>query len=329
MLQRRELIEKYRTSIKKASQWLLKQQLEDGSIKWHQHGAYYYRLIWAFAALGEVEAASKLLSWFRQEIWEKEGFTKNNVGDLCKVYPYVVGNIAIGAHLLGSYDISFGCLDILKKYQYCNGGFANGDMDLFPNGWQENWIAAQIGMAYLLAGDLRTATQAAQFVINVWDKQPDLPNKLYYCVNPFTDELILSDESPSISYMIDSKEARQCFWVPGLIAAFLGQMYLATKEDKYIHYAMQHQDFVQNCTERQFEGIEVCKTGFGSAILYQITKEQRYLDWSIKVGDYFSRTQCDDGCWKDDRYNPSTVGQDIAVTDQQALWLYYIVASIV
>jgi len=45
-------------------------------------------------------------------------------------------------------------------------------------------------------------------------------------VNPFTDELILSDESPSISYMIDSKEARQCFWVPGLIAAFLGQMYL-------------------------------------------------------------------------------------------------------
>jgi len=52
-------------------------------------------------------------------------------------------------------------------------------MDLFPNGWQENWIVAQIGMAYLLAGDLRTATPAAQFVINVWDKQPDLSNKLY------------------------------------------------------------------------------------------------------------------------------------------------------
>jgi len=328
MLDNQERVEKYNTSIKKATEWLLKQQAEDGSISWHEHGAYYYRLIWTLGALGEVNAANKLLNWFKNSVWNKGGFTKEQVGDLCKVYPYVVGNIAIGTHLLGAYDVSFGCLDLLKKCQYPNGGFANADSELNPVGWQENWITAQIGMAYLLAGDFRSAVQAAEFIISVWDRQPALPNKMYYCVDPISNELVLSSDKPSITYVIDSQEKRQCFWVPGLIAAFLGQLYLATKEKKYLEYAMKHQDFVQKCTDMQFEGIEVCKTGFGAAILYQITKEPRYLNWAIKVGDYFFNTQQEDGRWLDDRFNPSTVGKDIAITDQQALWLYYIVAAI-
>jgi len=322
------LNEKYNRSIKLAIEWLKKQQNDDGSIAWHENGAYYYRLIWTLAALGEVTVANKLLSWFRENVWEKGGFTKENVGDMCKFFSYVVGNIAIGAHLLGAYDISFGCLDVLKKNQYPNGGFANSDSELKPNGWQENWITAQSGMAYLLAGDIRTAIQAAEFIIDVWERQPDLPNKMYYCVNPFTNELVLSSDNPSISYVINSQEKRQCFWVPGLIAAFLGQLYLATNEKKFLTYAIKHQDFAQSCTEKQFEGVEVCKTGFGAAILYQITKEQRYLDWAIKVGEYFCNTQRQDGCWPDDRFNPSTIGKDIAITDQQALWLHYIVSVI-
>lgn len=323
-----ELINKYRESVKKATTWLMNQQNDDGSINWHEHGSYYYRLIWTLAAVGEIEAATKLLNWFRKEIWENGGFTKENVGDMCKVFPYVVGNIAMGAHLLGAYDISYGCLDILKRYQYSNGGFANADSELNPNGWQENWIAAQDGMAYLIAGDLRSAIQAAEFIIDIWDRQPDLPNKFYYCTNPFTNEIVLESENPSISYVIDANVGRQCFWVPGMIAAFLGQLYLVTKEEKYLDYAQKHQDFVQGCTEKQFDGIEVCKTGLGAAILYQITKEKRYLDWSIKVGDYFCRTQREDGCWPDDRFCPSTIGQDIAVTDQQALWLHYIIGAL-
>lgn len=328
MYNREELIKNYRQVVRRASNWLINQQAEDGSISWHEHGAYYYRMIWTLGALGEVNSANRLVSWFRKEIWEKDGFTKENVGDMRKVFPYVVSNIAIGTHLLGAYDISYGCLDILKKYQYPNGGFANADSELNPVGWQENWIAAQAGMAYLFAGDIRTAIQAAEYIINVWDKQPDLPNKLYYCTNPKTDELILSSDNPSISYVIDAQKPRQCFWVPGLIAAFLGQLYLTTKEKKYLEYATKHQDFVQGCTEKQFEGIEVCKTGYGAAILYQITNKSSYLDWAIKVGNYFSETQKEDGSWIDDRYNPSTVGQDIAITDQQALWLYYIIGAL-
>ena len=269
-----------------------------------------------------------MLSWFRNNIWEKEGFTPNNVGELRKFFAYAISNVAIGTHILGAYDISFGCLDILKKCEYPNGGIANSDAELQHIGWQENWITAQAGMAYLFAGDLRSAMKSAQFVIDVWDKQMELPNKLYYCVDPKTDKLVTESSAPMISYVLNANEKRQCFWVPGLVSAFLGQMYLATKNPMYLNYAIKHQDFVQNCTERQFEGIEVCKTGFGAAVLYQITKEKRFFDWAIKVGDYFVRTQRPDGCWPDDRFNPSSIAKDIAITDQQALWLHYIVAAL-
>jgi hypothetical protein len=229
---------------------------------------------------------------------------------------------------LGDFDISYGILDILKKYQSRNGGFSNSNQNLQPIDWQESWISAQIGMAYLLAGDVRTANDVGQFLLDVWDKQPCIDKKLYYCYNPNKDELILEAEQPSIAYILEKQEPRQCFWVPGLISAFLGQLYLTTKNVIYLDYAKKYQDFVQSCTPKQFEGIEVCKTGLGSAVMYEITKEQRYLDWSIKVGDYFVRTQREDGCWVDDRFNPSTVEKDIAITDQQALWLHYIVGSL-
>jgi len=321
-------IVEYRKAIDKSKDWLLSQHQKDGSIVGSEKGTYYYRLIWTYAAIGEIPAATRLLSWFRKNIWETGGFTPDNVGDLRKVFAYTVGNIAIGTHMLGAYDISFSCLDILKKCQYPNGGVANSSAELQHIGWQENWITAQAGMAYLFAGDIRSAIQSAQFIIDVWDKQPELPNKLYYCIDSQTNKLVIESDAPLISYVLNANEKRQCFWVPGLISAFLGQLYLATKNSKFLDYAIKHQDFVQNCTEKQFEGIEVCKTGFGAAVLYQITKERRFYDWAIKVGDYFVHTQRSDGCWPDDRFSPSTIAKDIAITDQQALWLHYIVAAL-
>lgn len=54
-------------------------------------------------------------------------------------------------------------------------------------------------------------------------------------------------------------------------------------------------------TPRQFEFPQVCKSSWGSSLLYQITGEEQYLDWTIRMGDWYVAGQREDGRWTFDR----------------------------
>lgn len=326
----KEKIEKYIQTRDRAAKWLVSQQDESGEIAGSEEGAFYYRLLWAWTVFGNTEAANKLLGWIRKNAWQDGNLIgKYTVGALSKHYTYILSNVVIGAHLMQNFDIVFSGLRTLRKFKdNWSGGFADGTVNLEPQSWHENWTSAQVGMAFLMAGDISTAKDVGEFLKYMWNIQPELPEKLYFVYDSTKKNIVTESDAPSSNYVIIADQPRQWFWGPGLVSAFLGMLYLATKNHSYLEYGMKYQDFVQSCTPRQFEGIEVCKTGWGASVMYQITKANRYCDWAIAVGDYFVRTQKSDGRWVDDRFDPSTLGQDIAITDQQALWLNAIIASL-
>ena len=61
--------------------------------------------------------------------------------------------------------------------------------------------------------------------------------------------------------------------------------------------------------ECQFQSMQVCKSGWGAGLLYVVTREPRYRDWTVRLGDWFLEHQYEDGHWEPTKYwmpNPTT-----------------------
>ena len=43
--------------------------------------------------------------------------------------------------------------------------------------------------------------------------------------------------------------------------------------------------------------MQVCKSGWGSGLLWIATREAEYLEWTLRMGDWFVEQQADDGRW--------------------------------
>ena len=81
-----------------------------------------------------------------------------------------------------------------------------------------------------------------------------------------------------------------------------------------------------NQTEAQFEVAQVCKVGWGAALLYQIAKEEIHREWAIKVGDYFVRTQFPDGHWINNA--PLADRPEIEIGSEFLVYLDVIISSL-
>jgi hypothetical protein len=75
-------------------------------------------------------------------------------------------------------------------------------------------------------------------------------------------------------------------------------LYLADPDPSYLDYARKYEAFSMKATARQFEFPQVCKSSWGSSLLYEITGEQLYLDWTYRMGDWYMSTQKEDGHWQ-------------------------------
>ena len=80
--------------------------------------------------------------------------------------------------------------------------------------------------------------------------------------------------------------------------------------------------------ECQFQSMQVCKSGWGSGLLYVATREARYQDWTVRLGDWFVEHQLEDGRWENTKHltpNP-TVSNNIEITAEFVMHLANIIS---
>jgi hypothetical protein len=158
-------------------------------------------------------------------------------------------------------------------------------------------------MSALVTGHRAAAEAAGRWLGRLWDAQPALSDRLYTIA---TRAGGLATEVPDGAdrrhYINESQEVRQMHYNGGIAAAFLARLHLATGDRQWLELARNYQAFSMNSTERQFEVMQVCKSGWGGALLYLITGEPLYRDWTIKMGDWFVANQHADGHWENSRY---------------------------
>lgn len=327
-----ERLSRYKEARDSAVDWILNLQREDGVIGPIEEGGYFYRLPWTLAHVGKTEAAYKFLWWFRKKYpsFSNKQTAVALLGNYATQYTYLISNLICGTHLMMQFDLSSSLLGLLARYKDpMSGGYVNCNNTLGPSDRIDAWISAQAGLAFIYTGRIEEAIQVGNFLENIYIQQPDISTELFFAYRRTTQSLFShSEQGKASSVSIHNQKARQWFFAPGLIAAFLVKLYQATNQIVYLELAENYQNFVQNCSEQQFNGIEVCKTGWSASLLYQETGKPEYFNWAIRVGDYFVDSQANDGRWKDDRYNPSTTGQDIALTAQDILWLDASIAAL-
>ncbi len=304
MGKKREPLSEYQGARRRATDWLLAQMNADGSIGDPSQGYYFYRAPWTFTLVGESQAASEICGWIRRNMIQPDGTIGGPYRVFDDAWAYRDSALIVGAQMAGHYDLSHGLMPALLCWQDpVSGGFAN---DRLPDGSmsddQSIPYAAGPGFACLATGHVAEARAVYRFLKRLYDAQPELPERFYY-------DWSRSNQAPTLQYpqekqfwyIVERQVDRHQRWtIGGIAAGFLCRLYLSEPRPEYLELARRYQAFSMTSTEKQFDYLTVCKSGWGSSLLYLITGESQYQAWTYRMGDWFVARQHPDGYWPTD-----------------------------
>ncbi len=309
-------IGRFRTAKRLGAEWLLDRVGPDGQVAPLREGFHFYRLPWTFTVAGHSEAAAAVCGWIREHMLTPAGDFDRGHRLLLDAYAYRNATLVYGAHMARQFDLSSRGLEfILAMQDEQSGGFPN---DRGPDGTLSDVMdlpyTCGCGLACIALGRLEAAQRVCQFLERVWNDQAQTPERLYYSFSRRRQAVITTfDDRQAFWHVVESQRAKRQRWtVGGLAAAFLCRLYMVDPDPAYVSLARRFQAFSMRSTPRQFDYPQVCKSGWGAALLYQVTGESEYAEWAIKLGDWFADTQAGDGSWVFD--DDATEGQTLELT---------------
>ena len=300
-LARQAAIKRLTQTKRRGAEWLLGRVGPDGSVGPIDEGFRFYRLPWTFTVAGHTQTATAVCGWIREHMLTPEGDFDRGHRRLYDAYAYRNATLVYGAHMTRQFDLSSrGLAFILAMQDEASGGFPN---DRAPDGTLGDVMdlpyTCGCGLACLALGRLNEARQVYRFLERVWSAQSELPERLYYSFSRRRQAVITEyDDSDIFWHVVESQEPRAQRWtVGGLAAAFLCRLYMVDSNPAYVSLAREFQQFSIQSTPRQFDFPQVCKSGWGAGLLFQVTGEERYAAWAVKLGHWFADTQASDGSW--------------------------------
>ena len=312
-------LEQYAGAKRRGVEWLLRQTHADGSIGDPAHGFRFYRVPWTFTVAGETAAATALCGWIRRHMFTPEGDFDRGRRVLTDAYAYRNATLVYGAHMARQFDLSSRGLEfVLTMQDPQSGGFTNDvEADGTPGDVMDIPYACGCGLACIALGRLDAARAVHAFLERIWRSQRELPDRLHYAWSRERQALVTGGADEPSWFTVEAQAARKQRWtVGGIAAAFLCRLHMVDQRSNYASLARDYMAFSMQCTPRQFDYAQVCKSGWGAALLYQLTGDAECGAWAARVGDWFVETQQADGSWSWDQN--ATLGETIELTAEFA-----------
>ncbi len=284
-------------------EFLLEHIGSDGSVADATGGRVtWYRFPWALEVSGETAAAAAVLGWIERAGLGTDGqfhggmTWDSGANRTTNTYPETI--LAYGAWLMRRFDIARKAMDFATRFHDPGtGGIFMTRERTSPGDPQLLFPTAQFGMSAVMTGRLDTARATGEWFTRLWDAQPELPERLYTI---WTSDSPLTELREGIDRRHIVQEAHQplqLFYNGGISASFLTQLYMATGEGRWLDYARRYQQFsIDSCPE-QFDTKQVCKSAWGSGLLYLATGDAAYVPWIARMGAWFADEQESDGGW--------------------------------
>ncbi|MEA2510884.1 MAG: hypothetical protein QOJ59_371 [Thermomicrobiales bacterium] len=308
VLSLQEKIAAYERARRKGVEFLLANVDEDGTVRRGGQRVTFYRVPWALAVSGETGAAHRVLTWIEQtglsadgefhgglDLTREANRTSNTYAETCLAY---------GAHLLRRFDLARRSMSWAERYLDAETGGVFMDRDRTgEDGPQLVFLTAQFGMSAAITGRLDLALKVGEWFRRLWEAQPELPEKLY-CIWSRGGGLATTVPTGEDGrhYVNQSQEVRQFHYNGGIAAACLTHLFMTTGDNAWLDLARAYQRFSMESTPRQFETKQVCKSAWGSGLITLASGDDAYLDWLIRMGDWFAAEQEADGRWSNSRY---------------------------
>jgi hypothetical protein len=283
----------------RGAEYLLSRQRADGAVGEPGEGlGCYYKASYAFAASGRTAAGARLVAWIRRHMFSPEGDVRGEFerGPLSFVYTYPNAWIVCGAQKLGQLDVARRGVDFIATLQDGETGGFRTQLDK-PQSVQDVMSACMSGMAALYAGHLDVARGVARFLATVWEAQPEPEAALYYIYRPGSGLVTETEPEKVKNIVVRVAEPRQRYFQIGIATAFLTKLAQATGDDAHLGLARSYLELAFHATDAMYETAQVGKVGWGAAMLYGATGDERVGGLAARAGEALLDQQNDDGSW--------------------------------
>lgn len=298
-------LDAYLAARRRGTDWLLARLNPDGSLGDASLGWKYYRALWTFGATGEVVAAHRVAGFIRRNLVVTDPAGRPSIGGplrgLLTDWAYRDATHIVGAQMIEAYDLGVRLLpSVLADMDPVSGSVAN---DHLPDGSLSDAgdipYACGVGFAALACGDLASARRIAGFLRRIYDAQTELPDSFYCFWSRSRQRPILRDDPDfELRMVVDNAVDRSQRWtIGGISAGFLCRLYLADPDPAHLDLARRYQAFSMAATDAQFKYPAVCKSSWGSSLLWLVTGDEVYREWTLRMGDWYVDTQRPDGYW--------------------------------
>ena len=279
----------------------------------------HYKAPYFWAAVGDMEMAGRHRKIIAERFLQTDGdfrSTPRRKGFFefpCTVpnqYGYSNGWIISGMQKLGAYElVQKGLKFILRLQDPVTGGFyASFDVD--KNEVNKNLLdsssTSSAGMACLMSGRLEEAGRAGDFILRLFELQPEPDRYFFSCMN--SDGVLHTDVFDSEDKWDPEGRKQKCLsveadgleeltWLIGKPTKFLARLYTATGEKRYLDAARWAFFFFHKLHQNAWLNYASCKTMWAGAELYRISKERVFAETALKILDFFCETQTESGTW--------------------------------
>ncbi len=291
-----------RQAIVNGLKWTIGQQRPDGVFQPVEFGLCgYHKLAYMLSLVAQTERAGRLCAWIEANVLDDEGDFADphgRQGPMETFYSYPNAWLAMGAHRLELYNISYRALDFLTSLQHPQtGGFLTAGPAAGLEDRQDMVTTAVAGLACLQLGALDAAQRAGQFLVNVFDSQPRAQTKLYFYVEKTSQFVTEYEDEEATAHALTLNRPGQWYFVPGLAACFLAKLYEASGEDSFLAAAQNYVQFADSSGEDKYGEARSGFLGLAAALLYSATDVNNYAKIAEMVADNIISAQMGNGSW--------------------------------
>ncbi len=321
VMRRHKDMKRFKDARDRGCAYLLTKHRSDGGFGIPEMGvADYYKALLAFGVCGQSNAASQLCGWIRTNGITPHGDfgpRPEDFGDYRYTYPN--SWVIIGAHRLGNFDLSQKGMDFLMGFRDPeSGGFYSSYKKQDADTEQNLIYVSFCGLAALYTGRIDVAKDVGGWMRNLMECQPNFPQKLFTVWSRTKGLITESDPRRVYTHVVSSNATSyQSFFQPGAASAFLVSLYLSSKENQWLELAMEYIRFAEKASDYLFTLVAAGKVGWACSLLYKLTRENKYKEMAIRIGDNIIAVQSKKGYWN----FPGTNTPDNGITAEMIVWL--------
>ncbi|MFI6309619.1 hypothetical protein ACIBEK_05620 [Nocardia fusca] len=293
-------------------QWLIDRIGDDGTPAGADRGNSWWRAPWALVVGGAPEAAARMLGWIERTALTDDGDLRPGPFDAPMGHSpvYHLSPIAIAAWLTGRFDTANRIMEAMAKFTDERTGGVYDLRDFAADPVQDTLKTSQLGISALMTGHREVADGVAEWLIQNYAEQPELPSR-YYSSRRHGKLITEFADQEAFSRVLDFGRRHQAYFLPGIAAAFLAGYHQQTGDARAMASAHKYLAITTAGGDLQFDDpstVQICKFGWGAAVTYAATSAPELRPWVTRMGEWFVRRQESDGAWAPSAYATSAPG---------------------